>query len=107
MDRQWNYQPGEAKKRGDKFAYLVGWCLLVKREVFDKIGLMPEDFDKGFFEDVLFGYRAKKAGFKADITENTGVEHLYHTTFKAEGFDITKEYMTKRAKFLKIIKAEK
>lgn len=107
MDDRWNYIPGEAKKRGEKFAYLVGWCLLVKRAVFDKIGLMPENFDRGFFEDVLFGYRAKKAGFNAGIVEGTGVEHLYHKTFKAEGFNIAKEYENKRAIFLDIIKEEK
>jgi GT2 family glycosyltransferase len=107
MDGKWNYIPGEAKKKGDKFSYLVGWCLLVKRDVFDKIGLMPTDFGKGFFEDVLFGYRARRAGFKMDITEGTGVEHLYHTTFKKEGYNISKEYQEKREIFLDIIKNER
>lgn len=106
MDGQWNYIPGEAKRRGEKFSYLVGWCLLVKRKVFDKVGLIPEDFGKGFFEDVLFGYRAKRAGFKMNIVEDTGVEHLYHTTFKKEGYNITNEYQEKRKKFLDIIKDE-
>lgn len=106
MDRGWNYLPGEAKKRGDKFQYLVGWCLLSKKEVFDKIGLMPTDFGRGFWEDVLFGFRARKAGLKMDITENTDVKHLYHATFKSEGFDISKEYEKKRKIFLDIIKRE-
>ena len=107
MDSQWNYQPGEATKRGDKFAYLVGWCMLVKKKVFDEIGVIPEDFGKGFFEDVLFSYRAKQAGFKLGITENTDVKHLYHTTFKAEGYDLAKEYQAKRQIFLDIIKKGK
>lgn len=107
MDSDWNYQPGEATRRGDKFAYLVGWCLLVKRDVFDTVGLIPEDFGHGFFEDVLFSYRAKKAGFKLGITEGTGVQHLYHTTFKAEGYDLAKEYNEKRTIFLDIIRKKK
>lgn len=107
MDSQWNYQPGEAKKRGEKFAYLVGWCLLVKREVFDQIGLIPEDFGRGFWEDVLFCHRAKKAGFKLDITEGTGVQHLYHQTFKKEGFNLAQEYQNKRKIFLQIVKRER
>ncbi len=107
MDSQWNYQPGEAKTKKDKFSYLVGWCILIKREVFDKIGLIPEDFGKGFFEDVLFGYRAKRAGFKMGITEGTEVKHLYHATFKAEGYNLTEEYQSKRKIFLDIIKKEK
>jgi len=104
MDSGWNYVPGEAERRGDKFAYLVGWCLLVRKVVFDKIGLMPTEFGKGFWEDVLFGYRAARARFKMDITEGTGVVHMYHTTFKKEGFDINKEYQEKRKIFLDIIK---
>jgi len=107
MDGQWNYIPGEAKKRGEKFQYLAGWCLLVKREVFDKIGLIPTNFYKGFWEDVLFGYRAKAAGFKMDITEGTAVEHLYHATFKKEGYNIAEEYQEKRKIFLDIIKGER
>jgi len=107
MDGKWNYIPGEAKKKGEKFSYLVGWCLLVKKKVFDKIGLMPTDFGKGLFEDVLFGHRARRAGFKMDITEDTGVQHLYHATFKKEGFNISNEYQEKRKIFLDIIKNEK
>jgi glycosyltransferase involved in cell wall biosynthesis len=86
MDGKWNYMPGEAKKKGEKFA---------------------EDFGKGFFEDVLLGHRAKRAGFKMDITEGTGVEHLYHTTFKKEGYNISKEYQEKREIFLDIMKKER
>jgi len=106
MDSNWNYQPGEAKTRAERFSYLVGWCLLVKREVFDKVGLMPENFGRGFFEDVLFSHRAKGAGFKLGITEGTNVQHLYHTTFKAEGFNLAEEYNKKREIFLDIIRKE-
>lgn len=107
MDGNWNYQPGEAKKRGERFSYLVGWCILIKRDVFDTVGLIPEDFGKGFWEDVLFGYRAKKYGFKAGITEGTGVIHLYHQTFLAEGFNLAEEYQAKRKIFLDVIRKEK
>jgi GT2 family glycosyltransferase len=107
MDGQWNYIPGEAKTNGEKFSYLVGWALLTKRKVFDKIGMIPEDFGFGYFEDVLWGYRAKKAGFKACITEETGIQHKYHATFKAEGYDLSKEYAEKRKIFLDIIRKGK
>ena len=106
MSDSWEYIPGEAKTQNEKFSYLVGWCLLIKKEVFDKIGLIPEDFGKGFWEDVLFCYRAKQNGFKMGITENTQVQHAYHVTFKAEGFDLAKEYQDKRKTFLEIIKKE-
>lgn len=106
MDSDWNYIPGEATKETDDFTYLVGWALLVKRDVFNKIGLMPINFGRGYWEDVLFSYRAKKAGFKLGIIENVGIEHLYHTTFKAENTDMFKEYTEKRKIFLETIKYE-
>jgi O-antigen biosynthesis protein len=106
MDKNWNYITGEAKMRSDSFSYLCGWCILINRKVFDKIGLIPENFDKGFFEDVLFSHRAKKAGFKMGITEGTGVKHLYHATFKAQGFNLAEEYQNKRKIFLDILKKE-
>jgi GT2 family glycosyltransferase len=86
---------------------LVGWCILAKKKVFDKIGLIPEDFSKGFFEDVLFCHRAKRAGFKLGITEGTLVKHLYHATFKAAGYNLEKEYQDKRKIFLQLLKKEK
>ena len=106
MDKNWNYQPGEAKKRTDSFQFLPFWCILIKREVFDTVGLIPEDFSKALFEDVLFCYRAKKAGFKMCITEKTQVQHLYHVTLNAEGYNLTQEYQEKRKIFLDIIRKE-
>lgn len=103
LDDKYEYIPGEVTRKTDKFSYLAGWCLLVKRQVFDKIGLIPEDFGIGFWEDVLFCHKAKESGFKMGITENSGVVHLYHTTFKAENINIQKQYSENRQKFLKII----
>lgn len=103
MDRHWHYLEGEVTRAGQEFTYLAGWCLLVRRRVFDRIGLMPEDFGKGFFEDVLFSYRARRAGFSLGITENPGIWHLCHLTFRAEGYDLVREYQAKRSIFLGLI----
>ena len=104
MDNNWNYQPGEAKSNKEKFTYLVGWALLIKKEVIDKIGMISEAFGFGYWEDVEYSYRAKKAGFKLGITPETQIQHLYHATFKKEGYDLVKEYQEKRKIFLDIIK---
>jgi len=92
---------------------LVGVCTIqdcwsyIPDQDYDEVGLIPEDFGKGFWEDVLFSYRSKQSGFKLGITEKTGVQHLYHATFKAEGFDLAKEYQNKREIFLDIIRKGK
>lgn len=106
----YEYLPGEAKKNSElskkEFTYPVFWCALIRKIVFDKIGLLSEEFGAGFFDDVEFSYRAKKAGFKMSITEGTGIVHAYHTTFKSENIDISKQYAKNRKIFLDIIKQE-
>jgi O-antigen biosynthesis protein len=109
MDQNWNYINGEATSKKDKFSYLTGWCLLVKKEVFEKIGYIPECFGRGFWEDTLFSHRAKKAGFKLGITENVHpnkICHHFHTTFKLSGININKQYNENRKIFLEIINKE-
>lgn len=105
------YLPGEAKTKADinkkEFQYPVFWCALIKRKVFDRIGLVPTQFEKGFWEDVLFWYRANKEGFKAKIVEGTGVTHMYHQTFKKEGYNLAQEYQRKRKIFLEILGKER
>ena len=46
---------------------LVGFCLLIKREVIDAIGLLDEQFGIGCFEDDDYCLRAIAAGFRAVI----------------------------------------
>jgi GT2 family glycosyltransferase len=42
---------------------VVGFCLLIRREVVDKIGLLDERFSPGNFEDDDYCLRAIEAGF--------------------------------------------
>ncbi|HEC64293.1 MAG TPA: glycosyltransferase family 2 protein, partial [bacterium] len=106
MNKKWEYID-EVRTKGVEFTYLPGFCLLIKREVFDKIGNIPEYFGAGFWEDNLFCYRAKRAGFKLGISENVGINHLPHSTFKEAGIDIRKQYLGNREMFLNIMKGEK
>lgn len=101
----YEYISGEAKLNSSinkkEFTYPVFWCVLINKMVFDKIGFLSEAYGKGFFDDVEFSYRAKKAGFKMNITEGTGVVHAYHTTFKSEGINLGEQYAKNRKIFLK------
>ena len=54
--------------------YVSGCCLMVKREVFDKIGLLDERFFF-YFEDVDFCLRAKKAAFVIKVADDTTFFH--------------------------------
>lgn len=54
--------------------YVSGACMLIKREVFEKIGYFDERFFL-YFEDADFCLRAKAAGFKAIVVKNVVVKH--------------------------------
>src|SRR3990167_3150848 len=51
------------------------WCALIKREVFENIGVIDEQFRIGECEDLDFGYRATRAGFKIVKTANRIAAH--------------------------------
>lgn len=75
--------------RGEKeeVKRLVAFCLLVKREVFEKIGTFDERFEIGNFEDDDLCLRARLAGFKAVIARDVFVHHYGSRTFAEMGLD--------------------
>ncbi|GAG78317.1 unnamed protein product, partial [marine sediment metagenome] len=47
----------------------VGWSVIFASKVcFDKVGLLDERFQIGYYEDVDFGLRAKRLGLKCFVT---------------------------------------
>ena len=76
----------EIKDPNEEFHYLAGWCLMFKRELVDNIGLIPEEFGIGLYEDTAFCVKAAVKGFKLVITKNVPVFHYGHTTIKEHGF---------------------
>jgi GT2 family glycosyltransferase/2-polyprenyl-3-methyl-5-hydroxy-6-metoxy-1,4-benzoquinol methylase/tetratricopeptide (TPR) repeat protein len=66
---------------------LVGFCLLISREVIQRIGVFDERFGIGNFEDDDFCRRALQAGFLAVIARNTFIHHFGSRTFAASGID--------------------
>jgi GT2 family glycosyltransferase/tetratricopeptide (TPR) repeat protein len=67
---------------------LVGFCLLFRRDVVDRIGLLDERFGIGNFEDDDFCRRAILAGFRAEIAVDAFVHHFGHATFQGAGVDL-------------------
>jgi len=54
---------------------LVGFCLAMKREVPERIGLFDERFSPGHYEDDDYCYRARIAGYRLMIAGDTFVYH--------------------------------
>ena len=66
---------------------LVGFCMLVRREVLDRIGGLDESFGSGNFEDDDYCLRAGLSGFECRIAEDVFVHHTGSQTFKGEKID--------------------
>ena len=66
---------------------LVGFCLLIKREVIDAIGLLDERFGIGCFEDDDYCLRAIQAGYRAVIAGDAFIHHFGGRTFVGSGAD--------------------
>jgi GT2 family glycosyltransferase/2-polyprenyl-3-methyl-5-hydroxy-6-metoxy-1,4-benzoquinol methylase/tetratricopeptide (TPR) repeat protein len=67
---------------------LVGFCLLIRREVIERIGLFDERFGVGCFEDDDFCRRAAAAGYRLLIAADAFVHHFGSRTFRASGVDL-------------------
>lgn len=71
------------QSESEKWLYtlrLVGFCLLIRREVYEKIGEFDERFGIGTFEDDDYCMRVRHAGYKLVIASDTYVHHYGSVT---------------------------
>lgn len=66
-------------KKPRQVDYVSGCCMLVKKEVFEKIGLFDERFFL-YYEDVDFCIRAKNKGFFSYVLPEVFIEHALSKT---------------------------
>jgi len=67
--------------------FISGMCMLVRREVVERIGGLDERFGYGSFEDDDFCVRAALAGYKLCIAQDVFIYHYGGRTFAGEGLD--------------------
>ena len=65
----------------EKKTTLVGFCFLFKREVFDKVGLLDEQFSPGNFEDDDYSLRILQQGWDLLLCRDTFIHHFGHASF--------------------------
>ncbi len=66
-------------------ARLVGFCLLIRQEAVEKIGLLDEAYGLGNFEDDDYCLRAIRAGYRLCVAEDCFVFHYGSRTFMSMG----------------------
>lgn len=60
----------------------IGFCMLIKREVIEKIGGLSEEVERIFFEDEDFCMRAQAAGYQCVVADASYVDHAEHQSVR-------------------------
>ena len=55
--------------------FLIGFCMMIKKEVVDKIGKLDERFGIGGNDDLDYSIRIREAGYKLKILRQVFIEH--------------------------------
>jgi len=66
---------------------LSGFCLLMKRAVYETIGGLDEQFGLGFFDDDDLAERARRAGLELAVAHDLFIHHFGSRTFQGNGID--------------------
>jgi glycosyltransferase involved in cell wall biosynthesis len=85
--RRWR---GEHRGQWFTVSKLSGFCLLMKRVVYETIGGLDERFGLGFFDDDDLAERARRAGFELAVAHDLFVHHFGSRTFVGNGIDAEK-----------------
>ena len=77
------------ERRGQWFTCgkLSGFCLMMKRELYERIGGLDERFGLGFFDDDDLAERARRAGFQLAVAHDLLVHHFGSRTIQGLGID--------------------
>lgn len=67
-------------KKGESYTYIGCGGMLIKKAVYDDIGLFDDRFSPAYFEDPDFCFRAIQAGYKLAWKHNCPIDHLEHQT---------------------------
>ncbi|KAF0219374.1 MAG: family 2 glycosyl [Geobacteraceae bacterium] len=84
LDRLDDFAQGfrrENRHRRIPFRRIVGFCMLFKRSLVDRIGLLDETFGTGNFEDDDFCYRAALEGYRNIIAADVFIHHFGSVSF--------------------------
>jgi GT2 family glycosyltransferase/Flp pilus assembly protein TadD len=69
---------------------IVGFCMLFRRELAERVGLLDERFGSGNFEDDDYCLRAALEGYRNLVAGDVFIHHHGSATFRGNGIDFTK-----------------
>lgn len=74
------YNQADAEK-WEPVLKLVGFCLLIRREVYQKLGGLDERFSPGNYEDDDYCLRIWQAGYRVLLCRDTFIHHIGNASF--------------------------
>ena len=80
---------------------VVGFCMLFRRELVEKIGMLDESFGPGNYEDDDYCLRAELAGYRNLIAGDVFIHHEGGATFSGNQLDRGSENRKNRVLFTK------
>lgn len=60
---------------GTMYPYINGWCMVMYKELFEKVGGFDAGFGLGWFEDVYFSIKAQELGYEL-YEKIVGINHI-------------------------------
>ncbi len=84
---------------GHEADFAIGFCLLIRRAVVDRIGGFDTRYGLGNYEDSDYCLRARVAGFRIWICDDVFIHHFGSRTFRGAGIDFEKLMKENEAKF--------
>jgi GT2 family glycosyltransferase/spore maturation protein CgeB len=85
--------------RSREVAELNGFCLLIHRELINRVGLFDESYGLGLCEDKDYCQRSTAAGYRNWIADDAFVHHFGGRTFAANGVDTARLFTENRKRF--------
>ena len=74
---QWN------KGKGVETKLLIGFCLMIKRDVMENVGMLNEDLFLGS-DDLEYSWRLRNNGYSLVVATDTFIYHKGQSSFKSE-----------------------
>lgn len=62
---------------------LAFFCVMIRRDVFEVIGLLDEDFGAGFGDDDDYCWRLQQKGYQLGLVQDLLIPHHHRSSFKA------------------------
>ena len=58
------------------------YCVAMRRDVYDKVGSLDEQFSVGMFEDDDYSERVRRAGYRVACVEDVYIHHFGQVSFR-------------------------